>query len=176
MIYTYHSILTPKLRCPHVIPDFYDTIIFEMNRPSASLKTLIRLTAIQPLDWIAGGDLAPDVVVHWISKDIETAQGGDVLLLGAKYLNASLIKSQTEWPGCPYPPRLCRRSRKICRRGLTYPCSSGSKRPRIYLPLPFNYLNRSTRPSHGLGRRYPHPTRSNGRGWRQSIQPCSGDD
>jgi hypothetical protein len=62
-----------------------------MQRPSASLKTLIRLAALQPVRYLAGGGQTAETVVYWIATDLEAGRPGDVLLVPAGEATEALL-------------------------------------------------------------------------------------
>jgi purine catabolism regulator len=62
-----------------------------MQRPSASLKTLIRLAALKPVRYLTGAGQAAETVVYWIVTDLETGRPGDVLLIPAARAAKNLL-------------------------------------------------------------------------------------
>ncbi len=61
------------------------------RRPTASLKTLLRLTAIEPVVWLSAPEKAADLPVQWVAKEIAAGRPGDVVLLPAASASESLL-------------------------------------------------------------------------------------
>ena len=62
-----------------------------MDRPTSSFKTLLRLSALSPLEWVAGADQAADTIVTWVTVDQTAARQGDVLVLAAQGLSPQVL-------------------------------------------------------------------------------------
>ena len=62
-------------------------------RSSCSLLTLLRLAAAEYVDWLPVAERVPDVMVRWVTLNLETAEPGDALLLPASELTPALIET-----------------------------------------------------------------------------------
>ncbi len=61
-------------------------------RPSSSLKTLIRLSALKPVAWLSEDDAASSPLIRWIALDVAAAREGDALFVPGPEVDEALIR------------------------------------------------------------------------------------